>query len=184
MNIIDALIAAINAAIKTNGSKAITGAILQTVLDGIVTSLTGTVGLINVNKINNKADIYSSASAARNAVPVNLRAEGLVIAYKIDSGWVIEQNLNDSGMWTADECWQAAGGGGAAGTLEILESSITDETLRVWSSKTLNDWFSDKALDVKETTEDGLFVTDPYGNAIFEITNDGVNFYNMISYNL
>lgn len=107
--VIDSLVSAINNAVKANGTKAITGNILQVVLDNMVGTLTQINGLLNVNQVNSKSDAYGSASAARQAVPDNLKTEGLVIAYKLSSGWVIEQNKNISGTWTADTSWQTVG---------------------------------------------------------------------------
>ena len=92
--VIDSLVSAINNAIKANGTKAITGNILQVVLDNMVGTLTQINGLLNVNQVNSKSTAYDSASDARQAVPDDLRTEGLVIAYKLSSGWVIEQNKN------------------------------------------------------------------------------------------
>lgn len=109
MSKIDTLVAAINNAVKTNGSKAITGAILQTVLDSMVGTLTQINGLLNVNQVNNRSDAYASAATARGAVPSDIRADGLVIAYKLSSGWIIEQNIDISGTWSADSSWNVVG---------------------------------------------------------------------------
>ena len=107
--VIDSLVSAINNAVKANGNKEITGDILQVVLDNMVGTLTQINGLLNVNQVNSKSDAYDSASTARQAVPDNLKTEGLVIAYKLSSGWIIEQNKDISGTWTADSSWQTLG---------------------------------------------------------------------------
>lgn len=104
--VIDSLVSAINNAVKANGNKEITGNILQVVLDNMVGTLTQINGLLNVNQVNSKSDAYGSASAARQAVPNDLKTEGLVIAYKLSSGWVIEQNIDlTAENWTSDASW-------------------------------------------------------------------------------
>ena len=125
MSKIDTLVAAIDNAIKTNGTKAITGAILQTVLDNMVGTLTQINGLLNVNQVNNRSDAYASAATARGAVPSDLRAEGLVIAYKLSSGWIIEQNKDISGTWTADSSWQTTGPVGVSHNTSTGNTDIT-----------------------------------------------------------
>jgi hypothetical protein len=152
--VIDSLVSAINNAVKANGNKEITGNILQVVLDNMVGTLTQINGLLNVNQVNSKSDAYGSASAARQAVPDDLKTEGLVIAFKLSSGWIIEQNKDISGTWTADSSWQTLGpvsvsqntitiGGEYAGevsttydvtlhsgeTFESLEDLLSDEDL-------------------------------------------------------
>lgn len=107
--VIDSLVSAINNAVKANGNKEITGIILQVVLDNMVGTLTQINGLLNVNQVNSKSTAYASASDARQTVPDNLKTEGLVIAYKLSSGWIIEQNKDISGTWTADSSWQTVG---------------------------------------------------------------------------
>lgn len=62
---------------------------------------------INVNDLNASASAYSSATAARNAVPVANRKKGLTITYLLADGWHTEQfigsNVSD---WGNTSNWQ------------------------------------------------------------------------------
>ena len=80
--------------IKYNASGAITGNLLNDVLNDIVDAGTA---VINVNNLNNKTDAYSDAATARAAVPAGdsdtdtMRKLGAVIVYLLSSGWIVDQ---------------------------------------------------------------------------------------------
>lgn len=138
--VIDSLVSAINNAVKANGNKEITGNILQVVLDNMVGTLTQINGLLNVNQVNSKSTAYASASDARQAVPDNLKTEGLVIAYKLSSGWIIEQNKDISGTWTDDASWQTLGPINVLRNAETGQIDITigSETTSVASAEEMD----------------------------------------------
>lgn len=50
---------------------------------------------------------YNDKTAARNAVPANLRGLGQIITYKLTTGWVTEQYIGtDVSEWTTDSNWK------------------------------------------------------------------------------
>ena len=104
--------ALINSTIYDNPSQEISGGDVQTALINAIDTLDSAEGFVNVHKANGQTTItaYGSKSAARGAVPADLHYQGIVIAYKISTGWLIEQNLDaTAGTWGDDASWQTIG---------------------------------------------------------------------------
>ena len=104
--------ALINSTIYDNPSQEISGGDVQTALINAIDTLDSAEGFVNVHKANGQTTItaYGSKSAARGAVPADLHYQGIVIAYKLSTGWLIEQNLDaTAGTWGDDASWQTIG---------------------------------------------------------------------------
>lgn len=104
--------ALINSTIQDNTTNDISGSDVQTALINAIDTLDSLEGFINVHKANGQTTItaYGSKALARAAVPDDCKKEGVVIAYKISTGWLIEQNLDaTAGTWGDDASWQTIG---------------------------------------------------------------------------
>ena len=104
--------ALINSKIQDNTTNDISGSDVQTALINAIDTLDSLEGFINVHKANGQTTItaYGSKALARAAVPDDCKKEGVVIAYKISTGWLIEQNLDaTAGTWGDDASWQTIG---------------------------------------------------------------------------
>ena len=104
--------ALINSTIQDNTTNDISGSDVQTALINAIDTLDSLEGFINVHKANGQTTItaYGSKALARAAVPDDCKKEGVVIAYKISTGWLIEQNLDaTAGTWGDDTSWQTIG---------------------------------------------------------------------------
>lgn len=98
--------------IKDNNSNSIQGNDVQDALINAIDTLDSMQGFVNVHKANGQTTIneYGSKAAARAAVPSDAHFEGVVIAYKLSTGWIIEQNLDaTAGTWADDASWQTIG---------------------------------------------------------------------------
>lgn len=104
--------ALINSTIYDNTTNEISGSDVQTALINAIDTLDSAEGFVNVHKANGQTTIteYGSKSAARSAVPADFHYQGIVIAYKLSTGWVIEQNLDaTAGTWSDDASWVTTG---------------------------------------------------------------------------
>lgn len=117
--------ARINSTIQDNTTNDISGSDVQTALINAIDTLDSLEGFINVHKANGQTTItaYESKALARAAVPDDCKKEGVVIAYKISTGWLIEQNLDaTAGTWGDDASWQTIG------PVSVSQNSQTGKT--------------------------------------------------------
>lgn len=117
--------ALINSTIQDNTTNDISGSDVQTALINAIDTLDSLEGFINVHKANGQTTItaYGSKALARAAVPDDCKKEGVVIAYKISTGWLIEQNLDaTAGTWGDDASWQTIG------PVSVSQNTLTGNT--------------------------------------------------------
>ena len=126
--------ALINSTIQDNTTNDISGSDVQTALINAIDTLDSLEGFINVHKANGQTTItaYGSKALARAAVPDDCKKEGVVIAYKISTGWLIEQNLDaTAGTWGDDASWQTIGPVSVSQNIET--DGLTKDTINVGS---------------------------------------------------
>ena len=134
--------ALINSTIQDNTTNDISGSDVQTALINAIDTLDSLEGFINVHKANGQTTItaYGSKALARAAVPDDCKKEGVVIAYKISTGWLIEQNLDaTAGTWGDDASWQTIG------PVSVSQNTNTGgQQLYIGSTKTgnIDDFFN------------------------------------------
>lgn len=89
----------------------------------------GISDFINLNTYHSKSDSYTDADEAKGAVPLYWRRGGIIIRFKLASGWVTMQLNNDS--WTtADDKWQTIATNEDIGyLLETIRYSATEYRL-------------------------------------------------------
>lgn len=98
--------------IYNNTTNDIQGEDVQVALINAIDTLDSLEGFVNVHKANGQTTItaYGSKAAARAAVPTDAHFEGVVIAYKLSTGWIIEQNLDATPeTWGDNGSWQTVG---------------------------------------------------------------------------
>lgn len=98
--------------IYDNLNNEISGQDVQTAIINAIDTLDSLAGFVNVHKANGQTTItaYGSKAAARAAVPTDAHFEGVVIAYKLSTGWIIEQNLDATAeTWANNASWQTIG---------------------------------------------------------------------------
>lgn len=117
--------ALIESTIYNNTTHEIDGSDVQTALINAIDTLNSGEGFLNVHKANGQqtAVAYASKALARTAVPDDFHYEGVGIAYKLSTGWIIEQNVNaGSDSWTSDSSWITTG------PISAVEDSSTGKT--------------------------------------------------------
>ena len=115
------LIEYIQSQIYENSTEDISGSIMQQVL----TRMASDEGVVNVHTISGQTPFadYNNAQAARNAVPDGFKKLGLIITYKLSSGWYIDEFIG-----SATSGWSTASNWKCLGPISVSQNASTGKT--------------------------------------------------------
>lgn len=102
------LIEYIQSQVYENSTEDISGSIMQQVL----TRMASDEGVVNVHTISGQTPFadYNNAQAARDAVPAGFKKLGLIITYKLSSGWYIDEFIGSATSgWSTSSNWKCLG---------------------------------------------------------------------------
>ena len=115
------LIEYIQSQIYENSTEDISGSIMQQVL----TRMASDEGVVNVHTISGQTPFadYNNAQAARDAVPAGFKKLGLIITYKLSSGWYIDEFIG-----SATSGWSTASNWKCLGPISVSQNAETGKT--------------------------------------------------------
>ena len=115
------LIEYIQSQIYENSTEDISGSIMQQVL----TRMASDEGVVNVHTISGQTPFadYNNAQAARGAVPDGFKKLGLIITYKLSSGWYIDEFIG-----SATSGWSTASNWKCLGPISVSQNASTGKT--------------------------------------------------------
>ena len=115
------LIEYIQSQIYENSTEDISGSIMQQVL----TRMASDEGVVNVHTISGQTPFadYNNAQAARDAVPAGFKKLGLIITYKLSSGWYIDEFIG-----SATSGWSTASNWKCLGPISVSQNASTGKT--------------------------------------------------------
>ena len=115
------LIEYIQSQIYENSTEDISGSIMQQVL----TRMASDEGVVNVHTISGQTPFadYNNAQAARDAVPAGFKKVGLIITYKLSSGWYIDEFIG-----SATSGWSTASNWKCLGPISVSQNAETGKT--------------------------------------------------------
>lgn len=115
------LIEYIQSQVYENSTEDISGSIMQQVL----TRMASDEGVVNVHTISGQTPFadYNNAQAARDAVPAGFKKLGLIITYKLSSGWYIDEFIG-----SATSGWSTASNWKCLGPISVSQNASTGKT--------------------------------------------------------
>lgn len=115
------LIEYIQSQVYENSTEDISGSIMQQVL----TRMASDEGVVNVHTISGQTPFadYNNAQAARGAVPDGFKKLGLIITYKLSSGWYIDEFIG-----SATSGWSTASNWKCLGPISVSQNASTGKT--------------------------------------------------------
>ena len=115
------LIEYIQSQVYENSTEDISGSIMQQVL----TRMASDEGVVNVHTISGQTPFadYNNAQAARDAVPAGFKKLGLIITYKLSSGWYIDEFIG-----SATSGWSTASNWKCLGPISVTQNASTGKT--------------------------------------------------------
>ncbi len=115
------LIEYIQSQVYENSTEDISGSIMQQVL----TRMASDEGVVNVHTITGQTPFadYNNAQAARDAVPAGFKKLGLIITYKLSSGWYVDEFIG-----SATSGWSTASNWKCLGPISVSQNASTGKT--------------------------------------------------------
>ena len=115
------LIEYIQSQVYENSTEDISGSIMQQVL----TRMASDEGVVNVHTISGQTPFadYNNAQAARDAVPAGFKKLGLIITYKLSSGWYVDEFIG-----SATSGWSTASNWKCLGPISVSQNASTGKT--------------------------------------------------------
>lgn len=180
------LIEYIQSQVYENSTEDISGSIMQQVL----TRMASDEGVVNVHTISGQTPFadYNNAQAARDAVPAGFKKLGLIITYKLSSGWYIDEFIGSATSgWSTASNWKCLGPISVSQNAETGKTTITigsqsydvaTQPVSV-SQNTLSiggEVKGELAGQLVENLEWIKVVTDSEGKILYGVKTDG-NFY-------
>lgn len=160
------LIEYIQSQIYENSTEDISGSIMQQVL----TRMASDEGVVNVHTITGQTPFadYNNAQAARDAVPAGFKKLGLIITYKLSSGWYIDEFIG-----SATSGWSTASNWKCLGPISVSQNAETGKTTITIGSQSF-----DVATQPVSVSQNRLTIgnaptpiTDSYAINVNELTN-------------
>ena len=140
------LIEYIQSQIYENSTEDISGSIMQQVL----TRMASDEGVVNVHTISGQTPFadYNNAQAARNAVPDGFKKLGLIITYKLSSGWYIDEFIG-----SATSGWSTASNWKCLGPISVSQNASTGKTTITIGSESFD--VATQPVSVSQNTSTG-----------------------------
>lgn len=148
------LIEYIQSQIYENSTEDISGSIMQQVL----TRMASDEGVVNVHTISGQTPFadYNNAQAARDAVPDGFKKLGLIITYKLSSGWYIDEFIG-----SATSGWSTASNWKCLGPISVSQNASTGKTTITIGSESFDVATQPVSVSqITETGQDALFIGD------------------------
>ena len=140
------LIEYIQSQVYENSTEDISGSIMQQVL----TRMASDEGVVNVHTISGQTPFadYNNAQAARDAVPAGFKKLGLIITYKLSSGWYIDEFIG-----TATSGWSTASNWKCLGPISVSQNASTGKTTITIGSESFD--VATQPVSVSQNTNTG-----------------------------
>ena len=140
------LIEYIQSQVYENSTEDISGSIMQQVL----TRMASDEGVVNVHTISGQTPFadYNNAQAARDAVPAGFKKLGLIITYKLSSGWYIDEFIG-----SATSGWSTASNWKCLGPISVSQNASTGKTTITIGSQSYD--VATQPVSVSQNTETG-----------------------------
>lgn len=140
------LIEYIQSQVYENSTEDISGSIMQQVL----TRMASDEGVVNVHTISGQTPFadYNNAQAARGAVPDGFKKLGLIITYKLSSGWYIDEFIG-----SATSGWSTASNWKCLGPISVSQNASTGKTTITIGSQSYD--VATQPVSVSQNTETG-----------------------------
>lgn len=138
------LIEYIQSQIYENSTEDISGSIMQQVL----TRMASDEGVVNVHTISGQTPFadYNNAQAARDAVPADFKKLGLIITYKLSSGWYVDEFIG-----SATSGWSTASNWKCLGPISVSQNASTGKTTITIGSESFD--VATQPVSVSQNTE-------------------------------
>ena len=157
------LIEYIQSQVYENSTEDISGSIMQQVL----TRMASDEGVVNVHTISGQTPFadYNNAQAARDAVPAGFKKLGLIITYKLSSGWYIDEFIG-----SATSGWSTASNWKCLGPISVSQNAETGKTTITIGSQSFD--VATQPVSVSQNTSTGGYDLS-IGGDTFNIAKQG-----------
>ncbi|MBQ4018232.1 MAG: hypothetical protein II605_03195, partial [Paludibacteraceae bacterium] len=167
------LIEYIQSQVYENSTEDISGSIMQQVL----TRMASDEGVVNVHTISGQTPFadYNNAQAARGAVPDGFKKLGLIITYKLSSGWYVDEFIG-----SATSGWSTASNWKCLGPISVSQNASTGKTTITIGSQSYD--VATQPVSVSQNTSTGGYVLKIGGEIVLSDIQRTILSKNIIDY--